>query len=318
MDASTCDPRTHRPHGLHGPGSVWPEINCAVDGWIELLALTGREPAAVAGIALAADVWGDHWEMVQFDTTDLERVLGVRRREMTPWRPVTEHIADQLARGGMLSVEVDAWWLPDTEGTSYRREHVKTSIVPLTLDDHSTTYLHNDGMYVAEGDDLAGLFSSDPALTQVPHPYIEVIAFDPPPADVPDRALAAARHHLSRRPGDNPVRRLQAVIEDCVPAVVTADSGRLHAFAFSSVRQLGGTGQLAAGHLRWLADALDLDPEPAGHAARAFDDLARSALSAQFQLARAVTRGRPVPAGLLGSAAEAYDRAMAASDRLLA
>ena len=37
-------------------------------------------------------------------------------------------MAEQLALGRPAIVEVDAFYLPDTAGTSYRAAHVKTSI----------------------------------------------------------------------------------------------------------------------------------------------------------------------------------------------
>ena len=46
------------------------------------------------------------------------------------WRPLAEHVAEQLAMGQPAHVEVDAWFLPDTAGISYHAEHVKTTIVP--------------------------------------------------------------------------------------------------------------------------------------------------------------------------------------------
>ena len=40
--------------------------------------------------------------------------------------PLPDQIAEQLAAGRTLTVELDAWFLPDTAATSYRTEHVKT------------------------------------------------------------------------------------------------------------------------------------------------------------------------------------------------
>ena len=48
---------------------------------------------------------------------------------MQPYRALPDQIAEQLAAGRTMTVELDAWFLPDTAATSYRREHVKTSVV---------------------------------------------------------------------------------------------------------------------------------------------------------------------------------------------
>lgn len=316
MIASACDPAAHRPHSLHGPGRAWPQINCALDHWVELLAVLGREPAAVAGVALAADAWGDHWEMIELDPGDLADVLGVRRREMSPWRPLADHVRDQLGRGVVLSVEADAWWLPDTAATSYRSEHVKTSIMPLALDETGLTYLHNDGMFTAHGDDVAGIFSADPAVTQVPRPYVDAIAPGPLPTDWVERAVAASRRHLAARPTD-PVTRLEAGMIAAFDAVLADPDTLFHPFAFGTCRQLGGTAQLAAGHVRWLAETAGLDPAVAAEAAEGFDAVATEAVAVQFRLARTVARRRTPQPGLLAAAADAYATAMAATERLL-
>ena len=56
------------------------------------------------------------------------RLFGIDIHEMQPYRPLPEQIAAQIAEDRTIIVELDSWFLPDTAATSYRREHVKTSV----------------------------------------------------------------------------------------------------------------------------------------------------------------------------------------------
>ena len=46
----------HRPHPLHGLERNWPETNCYVDLWIEVLHADGREPTAALAFTPVAGV----------------------------------------------------------------------------------------------------------------------------------------------------------------------------------------------------------------------------------------------------------------------
>ena len=72
------------------------------------------------------------------------------------WRPLLAHIEEQLALRRPAIVEVDAFYLPDTAGTSYHTEHVKTSIAVQALDASARRlgYFHNAGYYELDGDGL--------------------------------------------------------------------------------------------------------------------------------------------------------------------
>ncbi len=78
---------------------------------------------------------------------------------MNVWRPVVDHVEEQLALGRLCTVEGDAWFLPDTVGVSYGIDHVKTTVVPAAIDraGRSLGYFHNAGYYELAGDDFDGL-----------------------------------------------------------------------------------------------------------------------------------------------------------------
>ena len=65
---------------------------------------------------------------------DLRRLYGLEVTEEIVWLPLLETVESGPSRGVLHTVEVDSWWLPDTAGTAYHSDHVKTSIVPSRVD----------------------------------------------------------------------------------------------------------------------------------------------------------------------------------------
>ena len=73
-------------HRLHGGDRVWPEANCYIDLWIELLHTAGADPMAALPFVFAVDVEGDQWTFFKFPPADLEALYGVRMIELNVWR----------------------------------------------------------------------------------------------------------------------------------------------------------------------------------------------------------------------------------------
>ena len=174
------DPATYRPHGLHAGDRVYPETNCYSDVIIELLHGRGDEPLAAMGTTVRLDFEGDQWTFFKPDPADLERLFGIDIHEMQPYRPIPTEIAELLAQGRTMTVELDAWYLPDTAATSYRTEHVKTTVIPEAIDlaDGRLHYFHNGSLYALDGADYRGIFrigSDDPTVLP---PYTELVRFD--------------------------------------------------------------------------------------------------------------------------------------------
>lgn len=303
-------PASHRPAPVHGPGTPWPETNCALDLYLELLNVTGRHPEALGVVALSADFLGDAWVTLKPGSDDLQR-HGLSVVEYNTWRPLLEHVAHHLDTGRLMTVETDSWWLPDTAGTAYRNEHTKTSITPLRLDPvaRTMTYLHNAGCYALEGEDFEALWSEQAPRTWVPIPYVELVTLCAAPTEQRMRTEVAdaVRSHLGRAPASNPVERLRAHLVATLPRIVD-DEPAFHKLAFVTTRQLGASAQLAAGFLRWWAPD---DPDVV-RAARAFTEVAERAGQTQFALARAA-RGRRVDLQtLLAGLPAVWDEAIAA------
>ncbi|MDQ6839963.1 MAG: DUF1839 family protein [Actinomycetota bacterium] len=303
------DAATYRRHPLHAGERDWSETNCYTDVWVELLHAWGSDPLAVGAFSLACDFEGTQWTFFKPPAEDLRDLYGVLVGEMNVWLPVFDHVAEELSLGRLLTVEVDAWALPDTAGTSYRTEHVKTTIVPQALDHAARRlgYFHAQSYYDLQGDDFDALVAPAPLP-----PYVELIRLPddrPEAADLVGRSLACLRRHLTHLPATNPVSRMADRVDEELPRLAGADPSRYHLFAFATFRQCGAGAEMAASYLDWLAGETGDDLSgPATDLRR----LGTGAKSAQFLLARAA-RGRSVDlATPLAAMAEAWDRAIGA------
>jgi hypothetical protein len=252
------DPRTYQRHPLHGDGRVYLETNCYTDILIELLHARGYEPLAALGHLVRMDFEGDQWTFFKPPAHDLERLYGVDIHEMQPYRPLPLQIAEQLAAGRTLIVEVDSFYLPDTAATDYRRAHVKTSVAAegIDIDTEVLRYFHNAGLYELAGEDYRGLFRLGESVPEALPGYAELVRFDAgPPLD--DHALRRVagellHHHLARRPRENPFVAFGAQLAGVLPALLEGGLDDFHAYAFATVRMAGAAFELAGSHVEWL------------------------------------------------------------------
>jgi hypothetical protein len=314
------DPATYGRHPLHEGERIWPESNCYVDLWIELLHAARLEPLAALPFTLAIDLEGDQWTFFKFPLADLYDLYGIDVIELNIWRPLIDHIRDQLAQRRPTIVEVDAFYLPDTAGTSYRAEHVKTSIAVQALDceRRRLCYFHNAGYYELEGSDFVDVFRLDGDAGVAIHlpPYAEVVKFS---ARAPRAGLELVgasrellRRHLSRRPEVNPFRRYKRQFSSDLEHLAGGSLVRFHAYAFATVRQCGAAFELASAYLRWLEVNGEGD---LASAAAACEEIATHAKALQFKAARAVNTGRPFdPSPMLDAMADRWEQAMSALD----
>ena len=289
------DATNYAHHELHDEDRIWTETNCYVDLWVELLHTIGLEPLAASAFALSADFEGDQWSFLKYPPEDLRTIYGIEVAELNVWRPLLWHIADQLGRDRLLTVEMDSHYLPDTRGVSYRIDHTKTTLVPWSVDPNrrEMTYFHNAGFFTVDGDDFDGLFrlgrfENETALP----PYVEILKFDAVTGGPPDIALVRdlALAHFSRRPPTNPVSRLRERIEEDLSWLAEQDLEIFHQYAFATCRQCGAGAELAASYLGWLET---VSPMGLNEASELYQSLASSAKALQFALARTV-RGRSV------------------------
>lgn len=302
----------HVPHPLHDPARHWPETNCYLDLWIELLAWQGCVPEAVLASAVTQDFEDDQLTFAKVAQEDLRLLYGLVLAELSVYDELEGHLAVQARRGAVTLVEVDAFFLPDTASTTYGRGHSKTTIGVHDLDAGAGTagYFHNAAHGVLSGRDYAGAFRLLPELRGQPDllpPYVEFVRRAAPPLDAEllrPASLELLRRHLARRPDASPFTRWRAAFPTQLEALF-ARPALFDGYAFNFARQGGANFELLGSYARWLA------PEALSAVAEACDELARTAKVLQFRLARAVARRRPDPCAECFDALEsAYDRAL--------
>ncbi len=308
------DPATYRPHRLHGGDRLYPETNCYSDVIIELLHAHGDEPLAVMGTTVRLDFEGDQWTFFKPDPSDMEMFFGVDIHEMQPYRLVTTEIAELLAIGRTLTVELDAWFLPDTAATSYRTEHVKTTVIPEAIDlvDGRLRYFHNGSLYELGGADYRGIFRLDEADPTTLPPYTELVRFDAGPRLEGDALRAAARerlgYYLDRVRAGNPFERFGARLADDLPVLLAGDDAGYHAYAFATVRMAGAGFEVCAAYVDWLLG------DAGAPASAAMGEIVEGSKVLGFKLARR----RPFdPGEAIATMAAAWDRAFGVLDEVV-
>ncbi len=307
------DPSSYEPHPLHMAERCWTETNCYVDLWIEVLHSLGVDPVAAGACTLSTDFEGDQWTMFKFPNEDLRALFGLEIAELNVWRPLVDHVREQLAMGHLLTVDVDAWYLPDTAGVSYRSEHQKTTLMPqmIDVDNRTLGYFHNAGYFELIGEDFDGVLGidkqDDPSVLP---PYVETVRIDrlkKPHDGFVDVVRGLAREHLARRPSSNPMWRFKERLEADLDWLSHQPLATFHRYAFGTCRQCGSAAELAGSFVEWLDrhDAAGLDSS-----IDAFRRIAMSCKALQFRLARVVS-GRSVDLdAAFGELAEAWEAAM--------
>lgn len=304
---------TYETSALHGSDRIWQETNCYVDLWIEALHALGVDPAVALAFTLSADFDGDQWRFIKYPLEDLRRAYGLEVSEMNPWRGMEHHIAEQLEMGRWLTIEVDSYFLPDTAGTAYRSEHVKTSIVPNMIDqlERRLGYFHGAGYYELSDADFDGLLHRGGTPPGHLPPYVELVKLDQLIRLNDDDQLELARslvsEHLARRPPSNPVHRMAARFPTDADWLTSHGMDAFHLYSFATFRQCGSTAELASTLCGWLADR----GEPTIDSRDKFAELASSSKSVQFKLAR-LAAGRDVDvASMIQQMSVLWDEAMA-------
>ncbi len=105
------------------------------------------------GFTLRQDFEGDQFTFFKPPPGDIERLYGLEVLELAVYAGLESHALMQMAAGRPVLVEVDAIHLPDTHGTTYGRDHGKTTIGILALDPETAEldYLHNAGRFRLSG-----------------------------------------------------------------------------------------------------------------------------------------------------------------------
>lgn len=312
----------YTPHALHTHERNFRETNCYVDLVIEVVHALGLEPAACLGFTLETELEGDQWTFFKPKTSALEALYGVRIEELSLFRPLIDHVSEQVARGRVPLCEVDAYALPDTAGSDYRTAHTKTTIGIAHVDPSARTlrYFHNAGFYELSDDDFDGVLR--PAIAaQAGYllPFCEILK---PERAIkrPDKELRAiAREllcvHVERRPSANPLSAYGVQFAEHVRTIAAGGMPAYHGYSFAGLRQLGASFELGAAHLRWLvgSEAPTAAESAYVEAAEALERVAATAKTLILKLARVAMSGRAQDfSAAFGQMSEDWQKAMTA------
>lgn len=308
------DPETYVDHPLHGDDRTYSETNCYVDCLVEMLNAAGLPPEAMLGGAVAADFELDQWTFFKPTPGDLFRLYGIDLHEVQPYRGFPTLIETRLAAGQTVMPEVDSFYLPDVAATSYRTDHVKSTIIAESIDVDAKVlrYFHNTSYHELAGEDFDKLFATYSGDGHLPT-YVELIRFAAGPVPAGEELKAVAREllaeYLARRPGENPFARFSTQLEADLPALLEGSTEGYHAYAFHNPRMVGASMELLASHVRWLFG------DEGEKAAAQLDDVVGGSKMLLFRLAR--QRAFDV-AGVIGPMAQAYESAVTELDALVA
>ena len=231
-----------------------------MDLWIELLHAYGLNPAAALGFTVAQDFEGDPFTFFKFPPEDLQALFGLQVQELAIYDALESHAAVQLARGNPVLVEMDSFYLPDTRGTAYRHEHVKSTVGIVELDgvQKRMAYFHNAGFYELAGEDFEGIFRRLPELRDNPNvlfPYVELVKYHQGAghsgAGLLNEARELLKWHLRRRP-TNPIAKFRVDFPRHLEQLAVRPMAYFHLYSFNVVRQLGANFELLGDHCKWL------------------------------------------------------------------
>lgn len=293
----TLDASSYQSHTLHHSSRDWQESNCYIDVWIEALHALGLDVYACLPFTLATDFEDDQWTFYKPKHDELDRLYGLEVQELTLWRDLISHCVDQTAAKKLVFVEMDAFHLPDTEGTDYHQQHTKTTIAVARIDAEARSlgYFHNTGYYDLAGADFEDVFKTGKRPEGYLPPYAEWVGIDRlvhrPDSELVEISLKLARRHVERAPRENPLLRFAERFPRDVDWLLERDLDAYHMYVFAGVRQCGSSFDFAAHYLRWLAEHGHGDmAKPAA----AFASISTGCKTMLLKLARVVHRKKPV------------------------
>lgn len=312
-DLFTIDPADYQRHRIHTQERNWAETNCYVDVWIELLHAWGHEPIAALPFTVAIDFEGDQWTFFKFPAEDLRELYGLKVQELALWRPLHAHLEEQLHQGRPVLVELDSFYLPDTAGTAYQREHVKTTVAAVQIDSENRVlgYFHGQGYYQLRDSDFDNVLRVNGiSHPDVLPPYAEFVKQVHPPLhgeELVQKSLDLLRRHLNDIPKVNPFDPFKERFERDLRWLMSEPLEVFHLYSFATLRQFGACYESAATYLNWLGAQGIEGLEPA---AQAFSELSTGARTVQFHLARAMARKKPIDLTMIDQMADAWKRAV--------
>ena len=313
----SLSPAGYSRHDIHVQDRQWAETNCYVDVWIELLHAWGFEPLAALPFTLAIDFEGDQWTFFKFPLSDLRRLYHLDVQELAIWRPLGAHLDEQVAMGRPVLVELDAYFLPDTAGTSYQQTHGKSTVAVIEIDlaEQRLGYFHGQGYYQLFGSDFVNVLhlNGNPHPSVLP-PYVEIVK-QRRATRLTGQALVRESCNLLQQqlrllPDTNPFERFRPRFETDLRWLAGEPIETFHQYSFATLRQFGACYELTATYLRWLQTHKVHGLE---ESVQHYSSLSNGAKTLQFQLARAMARKRQLDLTPIDQMAATWQ---AATDRL--
>ena len=318
------DVATYTAHSLHGPNRNFVESNCYIDIWVELIHAAGLEVYPFLAFTLASDFENDQWTFYKPSFEDIQSLYGISVHELYLWGGLHQQIARQLQHNKMVLLEADAFFLPDTQETDYKQNHVKTTIgiESIDLENKTMGYFHNAGYFQLKEDDFNSIFHlNKPAIDGYLPPYCEIAKLDNlhkySPEIIRDKAKERLNHYLAQLPKNNPITRFKEGFAQELVYLCEQGLESYHHYAFGSLRQLGSGYEFTAYFLRALQEAEGHDRLES--IAAMFDEISVTAKTLILKGARMVNRKniKDVSADF-DSMAQHWDNAMAALKEQLA
>lgn len=291
----TLDPANYERSCLHAKDRIWAETNCYADVLIELIHSLGFDPRAALAFSLAIDFEVDQWTFFKFPHEDLYAMYGLDIIELNPWVSLVKHIDEQVTAGRPVLVEVDSFFLPDTQGTAYQSVHTKSTIAVNAIDPQAETmgYFHGQAYYELAAQEFRDIFQTAGLVHErMLPPYIEVVKLTRNSADVQDdvltaQSVASLRNQLRKLPAHNPFDLFRARFENDLEWLASEPMETFHGYSFATLRQYGACFELAANYLDWLAGRGEDGLEAT---ARLYAEISEIAKTVQFKLARTLAR----------------------------
>jgi hypothetical protein len=271
----------HTKHYLHANDREWPQSNCSVDLWIEVLHHWGFDPVSAMAFTVALDYEGDQFTFYKIPPGDLESLYNVQLLELSVFDDLEQHVVEQVKRGRIVLVEQDGFYLPDTKGITYRAAHKKTTIGVNSIDptNGTLTYFHNDIFGTLDGEDYQHvMYKADPPVL---FPYTEFIKRHDmrtrSEVDYKRAALLLLQKHMIRMPQQSPVAAFRRAFAAHVHKLNPVS---FHEFAFNHFRMFGSNFEYLGSFLKWLT----------GDHVQACTQLAKISKLMQFKTLRMVSR----------------------------
>lgn len=291
-------PANYNKHFLHHENKIWTETNCYTDLIIELLHSYQFDPTYALAFTLALDFEGDQWGFFKFHHIDLYELFNIEIDEYTLWKPLVEHIEFQVSLKRQCLVELDSFFLPDTNGTAYKMVHTKStvSINKIDVENKRMEYFHNQGYFQLAGEDFDNILQINGLIHErMLPPYFEIMKINAKDnrseKELLNISLLQLKKHLNRVSSVNPFIKFKEKFIEDFEWLKVSNLETFHVYSFANLRQYGACFELAGIYLNFLDSKGLIGMQ---EAANKFLAIANDAKTFQFQLARCIARKKEI------------------------